>query len=137
MLLCLDCASAHVKSHFDLQVRQAKHTEGDYCLSYRSTPKSVTHKIIKGTAGAWRLTYAKEYATIQLLVQASIDSDQVDRAAIAETDGDVCPHCAMVVSPDESQLFCENCGCRLRTKPDDAEAYYRIGREYLQDGTAA
>eukprot|EP00045_Choanoeca_perplexa_P016143 m.213868 g.213868 ORF g.213868 m.213868 type:complete len:251 (-) comp17181_c0_seq9:83-835(-) len=120
----------------DFLVRQARHSEGEYCLSYRSTPKSVTHMVIKGKAGAWRLTYAKESVTIQALVQSSLDQDTVDRAAIAENETGHCPTCAMAMV-DEVDQFCSGCGCRVRSAIGDATEYHRVGREYLQGDTAA
>ena len=118
------------------QVRQASHSEGEYCLSYRSTPKSVTHMVIKGKAGAWRLTYAKEVATIQLLVEACLEDDMVDRACIAENESGHCPTCAMAMV-DPTEQFCSGCGCRVRSAERDANEYHRIGRGYLQDDTSA
>lgn len=119
-----------------VQVRQASHTEGEYCLSYRSTPKSVAHIVIKGNAGAWRLNFAKECATIQMLIRDCLENDMIDRAAIAEEENMNCPSCNMTTM-DEHELFCSGCGCRVRSSEQDAKQYHRIGREYLQGDTAA
>jgi hypothetical protein len=92
--------------------------------------------VIKGKAGAWRLTYAKESATLQLLIQSCLENDTVDRAAIAEDETGHCPTCSMAMVDVEEQ-FCSGCGCRVRSAEQDANEYHRIGRDYLQGDTTA
>lgn len=109
-----------------------EHGGNHFVLSCRSSPSKVTHVVLIGEAGSWGLSFAKTFQTIQELITETMKGDAIDRAAIAdrETVHGSCPSCTMAMA-NNADLFCCNCGARVRSTEAAIDHYDRVGREYM------
>ncbi|EDQ92097.1 uncharacterized protein MONBRDRAFT_35896 [Monosiga brevicollis MX1] len=103
-----------------------EHGGNHFVLSCRSSPSKVTHVVLIGEAGSWGLSFAKTFQTIQELITETMKGDAIDRAAIAdrETVHGSCPSCTMAMA-NNADLFCCNCGARVRSTEAAIDHYDR------------